>query len=290
MKILVTSDLHYDIARSRGPAEDLARRVLHEGGDALVLVGDSAGADLQYLRQCLELFAAFPGRKFLVPGNHCLWCQGEENSLQRYHQAVPQTAQACGFSVLDHEPAVLGAAGLVGSIGWYDYSMQDPSLGLPGAFYEAKIAPGAAAYYQEFNWLVAAHRAELTERHLAMGARWMDGAHVRLGMSDAEFLQTLVDKLRRQLRQVEPQVETIAAFIHHLPFRELAPREAPPRAAFAMAFMGSPLLGEALLECPKVRHVYCGHSHWAHRRTIGQAQVVAIGSTYTDKRLEVLEL
>ena len=46
MRILVTADLHYDIERSRAPTRQLAREIAATGGDALVLVGDTAGADL----------------------------------------------------------------------------------------------------------------------------------------------------------------------------------------------------------------------------------------------------
>ena len=62
MKILVTSDLHYDITRSREPTRDLARRVCAKGGDALVLVGDTAGARLEPLGEALTLFDGFPGK------------------------------------------------------------------------------------------------------------------------------------------------------------------------------------------------------------------------------------
>ena len=66
MRILVTADLHYDIPRSREPARALAARACAAGGDAIVLVGDTAGPDLGPLAECLALLADFGGRKFLV--------------------------------------------------------------------------------------------------------------------------------------------------------------------------------------------------------------------------------
>ena len=75
MRIVMTADLHYDITRSRHGAEALARQVCRMSADALVLLGDTAGPDLEPFSHCLELFADFGGRKFLVPGNHCLWCR-----------------------------------------------------------------------------------------------------------------------------------------------------------------------------------------------------------------------
>jgi hypothetical protein len=123
----------------------VARQACAASGDALVLVGDTAGADLQPLRECLGLFERFGGLRLLVPGNHCLWCRAGEDSLHRYERVLPAVAGEAGFAVLDHQPATCGAVGLVGSVGWYDYSFADESLGIPADFYRAKVAPGAAA-------------------------------------------------------------------------------------------------------------------------------------------------
>jgi predicted phosphohydrolase len=290
MRILITADLHYDIARSRQPTQELARQALAAGGDALVLLGDSAGADLAVLEECLRLFDAFSGRKFLVPGNHCLWCRGDdEDSLTRYHRAIPAVAAACGFIVLDHEPALLGGVGLVGTIGWYDYSMRDESLGIPLEFYQAKMAPGAAEYLGRHD-LVQRHTAELTDRQMGMAARWMDGKFIRMDISDEQFTNLLADRLSEQLAQVSPGADVVAAMVHHLPFAQLVPAGRPQRFAFAAAYMGSTVLGQRLLACPKVRYAYCGHSHWPMRIQVGHITAVSVGSTYDHKRLEILEL
>lgn len=293
MRILITADLHYDITRSQEPARQLAADICRRGGDALVLLGDSAGADLRPLRQCLALFESFNGVKLLVPGNHCLWCTGGENSVERYEQTLPQVAREGGFEVLDHSPKILvgehGPVGLVGSIGWYDYAFAEAELGIPEAFYEAKVAPGAAAYYEEYHHLIESHGGQLTPRQLSMSSRWMDGTHVRLGMSDAQFVDVLVRRLRAQLQDLAPRVERIVAFLHHLPFDELVPRGRPDKFAFAAAYMGSPRLGHELLACPKVTHVYCGHSHWMAEHIIGHLTVINIGSTYVQKQMRVLE-
>jgi len=290
MRVLVTADLHYDIARSRPAAEALAGRVCSERAEALVLVGDTAGAKLATFREALRLFAGFGGRKLLVPGNHCLWCEGEETSLDRYQRLLGELAGEEGFEVLDHAPIVLGGVGLAGSIGWYDYSLRDESLGIPRAFYEAKLAPGAAAYLGGHEELLEAHRDELGERQLALGSRWMDGRHVRLGMSDEAFCRLLAGRLATQLDELSAAVDRIVVFMHHLPFGELVPTGRPDRFAFAAAYMGSRRLGQVLLDRPKVTDVYCGHSHWAGRCRVGHLNVVNVGSTYTDKRLEILEL
>jgi Icc-related predicted phosphoesterase len=345
MKILITADLHYDISRSKASARDLARKAVEEGGDALVLVGDTAGADLPPLKECLGLFAGFGGRKLLVPGNHCLWCRAGQTSIERYERIIPEAAAEMGFAVLDHTPVVMEeirdatlfpaggktpecpspsgnrvvslisgeaqtveigdttpfpatgnrvaspiSVGLAGTVGWYDYSFADESLGLPVDFYRAKVAPGAARFLGDYEDILERHRDRLTDRHYGMGSHWMDGVHVKLGMSDEEFLDRLCRKLRSQLDDLSRRAERIVVFTHHVPFSELVPRGRPDRFAFAAAYMGSPKLGEVILEFPKVTHVYCGHSHWPGRIQVGRVSVVNVGSTYTDKKLEILEL
>ncbi len=290
MRILVTADLHYDIPRSREPTEALARRAVRAGGDAIVLVGDTCGRDIGPLRQCLRLFAGFPGRKLLVPGNHCLWCDHGQGSLDRYERLLPAAAEDEGFTVLDHQPVTIATTGLAGSIGWYDYSFRDESLGIPEAFYEAKLSPGAAVHYGGHDELLAVHEHVLTARQMDLGVAWMDGQHVRLPMSDAQFVDVLADKLARQLAAMSADCERIVAFLHHLPFELMVPPGRPDRFAFVAAYMGAERLGEVLLNCRKLTHVYCGHSHWRDKRRVGHLQVVNIGSTYTDKHLEVLDL
>jgi hypothetical protein len=292
MRILITADLHYDVARSRYWTEDLARRACAAGGDALVLVGDTAGAVHETLRDCLGLFAGFTGRKFLVPGNHCLWCLDGEDSLERYNRTIPAIAAEAGFAVLDQSPAVLGDVGLVGSIGWYDYSYRHASLDFPIEFYQAKVTPAAAERLAEHKPLWDAFGGQVQERHFNVAARWMDGVRVRMAMTDAEFLDYVVARLGEQLRALsaDAAVRQVIAFVHHLPFRELVPPDRPPRFAFAAAYMGSDKIGRAIAECPKVTHVYCGHSHWPGKAQVGRINVINVGSTYVDKKLELLEV
>ncbi len=290
VRILASADLHYNIARSREPAEELARRACRLGGDALLLLGDSAGAHYEPLRQCLGLFEGFAGRKLLVPGNHCLWCLTGENSLDRYERTLPALAAECGFEMLDQAPQLLGEVGIAGSIGWYDYSFREESLGVPLPFYQAKTAPGAAGYYSEHRPLLTEHADALQPAHREIRTRWMDGTHVKLPMSDAAFTERLAGRLAEHLAELSARCERIVVGLHHLPFEALVPRGAPPKWAFATAFLGSRRLGEVILSFPKVTHVLCGHSHRHVEKRLAGVLAIEVGSTYTHKRLEVLEL
>jgi len=254
----------------------------------LVLVGDTAGARPEPLAEALGMFAGFGGLKLMVPGNHCLWCPRGENSIRRYEEVLPELAGRHGFALLDHKPVQFGPVGLVGSVGWYDYSFADRSLGIPDEFYQAKVAPGAAGELTEFAGLLDRFKGRLSDRAMSIRSRWMDGRHVRLGMTDREFCRLLADRLAAQLGDLSPRVERIIAFMHHLPFAELLPEGRPDPVAFAAAYMGSPIFGQVLLACLKVTDVYCGHSHWHGRHKVGHINVVNVGSTYSSKRLEVL--
>lgn len=288
MRILVTADLHYNIARSKASTLQLAQDACRHGGDALLLLGDTAGADLRPFAQALDLFRDFPGRKLLVPGNHCIWCQGLEDSIDRYRRILPQLAHEHGFELLDHQPVILGDVGLVGSIGWYDYTFRDPTLNLPLGFYRAKISPGAAQYLGRQD-ILDAHANELLPGQGEFFVRWMDGQFVRLGMTDEEFTSQLAQTLQRQLEELSPKVQRIVVGMHHLPFGQLVPRGRPDKFAFAAAYMGAAVFGQVLMKFPKVTHVYCGHSHWPHQLVLDGKTVVSIGSTYIHKHLEIVE-
>ena len=290
MKLIVTADLHYDNPRSRQAALDVAARIADEAPDVLVLAGDTAGADLGVFAEALRLFEPVRARKLLVPGNHCLWTRPGEGSLDRYRRVLPEVCGQAGFTVLDHEPVVIDGVGLAGSIGWYDYRFADAALGIPLEFYRAKVSPGAAAYLGGYEDLLAVHEAALTPALRSLGMRWMDGQHVRLPIDDEAFVAQLADRLAAQLDELCRRVDRIAVFMHHLPFAELVPSGRPSRLAFAAAYMGSPRLGQVLLDCPALRTVYCGHSHWPARCRVGHVEAINIGSTYVEKRYEVLEL
>ncbi len=295
MRLLITADLHYDIPRSRPGVEALAQRAVAEGGDAIALLGDSAGADVDDFRRCLDLFSRFDGRRLVVPGNHCLWvpmpadAQATDASLERYETILPAAATDSGFEWLDGEPVILGEVGLVGSIGWYDYSFRDESLGVPLAFYEQKVSPGYAIYHG-MDDLLARQAERLGPRQKRIAARWMDGLRVRLGMSDEEFCRRLDRRLDEHLRALPSPVRRVVALMHHLPLAQLVPTGRPDRFAFAAAFLGAARFGRTLLAQPRVQAVYCGHSHWPMRVRVGGLDAVSIGSTYKDKKLKAVEL
>ncbi|HOW70312.1 MAG TPA: metallophosphoesterase [Phycisphaerae bacterium] len=289
MRIVATADLHYDITRSREPTRLIAEEICGLEADALLVLGDVAGRDSGIVLEALRLFDRFRGRKFFVAGNHDIWTGPGGDSLDKLERELPAICRQAGFHPLDVEPAVLGHVGLVGSIGWYDFSYRPRQLGIPLRFYEAKIAPGAADRLPGFQHLLA-DRSDVPEAAFSIGTRWMDGEHTRLKMSDVEFCQRLVDRLSRHLTEVAGQCDPIVVGMHHVPFAELVPATDTPSWAFAGAFLGSDRFGRALLGQPEVRMLVCGHSHRLDRLRCGHIQCINVGCTYLAKRYEVLDL
>ncbi len=263
-KLLVTADLHYGLYRSGDACTvKMAEYVRHSGADVFAIAGDVADAETEYFRACLELFADFDGLKLVVPGNHDLWTAGT-GSDRKYREVLPSIARDCGFIMLDAEPAVAERIGFVGNIGWYDYSFRNRELNIPISQYESKELPGVC--------------------------NWNDGKFIDWEMSDAEFTEKCLRKLKAAYRAIEPRVHTVVAMLHHLPFAELLYGESSVAYEFCRAFMGSERLGALLLDCPKVRYAFAGHRHGLGSCDKAQLEAFCVGSEYTLKRLIKMDL
>jgi len=252
----------------------------------LLLVGDTAVADGDALEQCLSRIR-FNGPRLFVAGNHELWTHGPD-SEGVFREELPRRVRALGWRWLQEEPFVAGGVAVVGSLGWYDYSFAQASLGIPRRFYERKVSPGVAERLAEYADLVE-RRDDVSPAAWDIIARWNDGRFVKLPVSDEAFLDQQLTQLRSQLEELR-DAETIVAAIHHLPFRQLLPPLHNAQWDFAKAYLGSERIGHLLLQFPSVKHVLCGHSHFAARARVGHIEAVNIGSGYRSKSTVTLDL
>jgi len=267
MKIVLTADLHYGLREDGDEsARALASSICREGGDVLVLCGDNAGPPLKNYIDCLLLFKDFPGKKLAIAGNHDLWVNNGApyDSCDMYAIILPEIYGRCGFHGLDHAPLVVGDVGLVGTVGWYDYTFREPALDIPMEMYARKI--------------------------LDDGTIWMDAKYIRWKFTDPEFTELTIAKMREHIAIVEPQCEHIVSVFHHLPFENMVLRKASRAWSFANAFMGSVTYGEEMLKHPKIEYAYCGHTHVPGAFQNGRIKCVNIGANYHAKRSEVLVL
>lgn len=289
MRIIITSDLHYNVARSKAPTQAIAREICAKGGDCLLFVGDLVGTDLSILDEVLGLFESFRGVKMAVAGNHELWTFGGGDSLERYEKDVADAFKRNGVHYLDAEPLRLNGVAFAGSVGWYDFSFRPAAMRIPLRFYQHKVAPGAAAYFEKHRHLLE-RDDDVPSASREITSRWMDGERVRLPLSDVEFTERTARRLRDHLAAVSEAAEEVIVAVHHLPFAELVPPTIIPNWAFAGGFLGSELIGETILDFPKVSHVFCGHSHRARECKKGNLTCRSIGSTYKEKQYEVLDV
>lgn len=286
MRLLITADIHYNHPRSRKLADELIDRMNAAGGDGVLVIGDTGVADGDSIEQALGRFS-IDGPRLFVAGNHELWTHGED-SYRFYHVELPRRLRAIGWRWLEAEPFVGDGFAIVGSVGWYDYSMAEPALGIPERFYAAKVSPGAAERLSEFKPLLTnADDIPATARDVV--ARWNDGKFVKLHRSDRDFLDELLDRLEKQLDALR-DVPRIIAAVHHLPFHELLPPRHSAQWDFAKAYLGSGRIGELLRRYPNIRHVYCGHSHFPATATVGHIHAVNLGSGYRLKHFQTITL
>ncbi len=286
MRILLTADLHFNHAKSRLLAEDVISQINTAGGDVLVVIGDTAVADGDWLEQCLSRFQ-FNGPKLFVAGNHELWTHGPD-SYALFTEELPRRIRNLGWHWLETEPFITPNLAIVGSIGWYDYSFAEPSLEIPQRFYAAKVSPGAAAMLPSFASLFE-NETDISPTARNIIARWNDGKFIKLGRTDKQFLAELLTTTARTTQFVE-NIPTVIAAIHHLPFAELLPPSHSAQWDFAKAFLGSDRLGQELLRHPNITHLFCGHSHFPAKATIGPIQAINIGSGYRWKTFHLLDV
>jgi len=246
----------------------LCRQIRWYAPDVLIVAGDLVGLGKSWIVPTLERLAPPKCLKLIVPGNHDLWLEGGD-SFGYYRTLLPELYAACGWHMLDTGPKVVGSTAFVGTVGWYDYSFHDPA---------SPLAPGKADYDYE------------TKRWGGM-PMWMDAVFVRLGMSDTTFNSLLLARLREQIKSLPRRVKTIVAVSHHIAFQDMVIRKPHDQEwNFCNAFQGSAGLGELLLEDPRVRFHFCGHSHFKRRLKRGALTSINIGSTYERKRLEMVEV
>jgi hypothetical protein len=285
MRLFITADLHFNHPGSGPLAAAVIDEMNRAGGDALLIVGDTAAADGDDIERCLSLFN-FKGPKLFLCGNHELWTRGPD-SHALFTADLPRRVAALGWQWLETAPFVTPNFAIVGTVGWYDYTFASPRLAIPHRFYDAKVSPGAAEYLGRAD--LEPNAADVTAEARDMAARWNDGKFVKLARTDGEFLAERLAQFEANLAGVARVPQVIAA-THHVPFRELLPPTRFNRYEFAKAYLGSERLGQALLRYLNVTHLFCGHSHVPARAQIAHIHATNIGSSYRQKTFESLDL
>ena len=98
-----------------------------------MIAGDLANS-LGALEETLKLFSELPCLKVMVPGNHDLWIESNHavrkgrDSFDKYYRAIPELCAEYGFVYPISKSYTIKDVVLVGTVGWYDYTLRDSRL------------------------------------------------------------------------------------------------------------------------------------------------------------------
>lgn len=285
MRLVAVADPHYDDDR-RPRVEAIAQAVCGAEADVLVLAGDCSADGPERIGAVLDLFTDFEGVRLMLPGNHDLWQDGPHFDTTRiYEETVPQIAADHGFHCLDRGPVIVDDTAFVGSMGWYDYEMRQREAPVDGLTVtpievsrgaDGKLSFSAVPGAGEMRWealgpddyeahgLIWQSGAEQPEV-----AVWNDALHLDWGKPAPEVAREMASRLRAQVDEVAGECGRVVGVTHFVPFVELTEYHLEsPRRAYAKAFLGSPLLGEALLNAEDLALVVYGHRHRQEVRAV----------------------
>jgi predicted MPP superfamily phosphohydrolase len=245
--IVVTSDLHLGIT-TEAEIRALVERIATEQPDLTVLAGD-IGEGLSNVTACLRLFAGLPGEVAVLAGNHDLWVHpGGPSSQELWERALPDAVRAAGMLWLEDAVWRRDDVAVVGSIGWYDYSAIDPTVGPftleQIADYKARKFPDA--FYMDWPW---------TDQEFA----------TRCGDALVSLIQALED---------DPSARTVFVVTHD-PVFEVQMLRKPGSIGWGKtnAFFGNLTLGQRLTPFRKLRRVISGHTHIGREGEVARPEV-----------------
>jgi predicted MPP superfamily phosphohydrolase len=245
MRLIVTSDLHYD---SRGyltqPAQirALAEEIAGLGPDAVILAGDIAHG-LDDFSACVGCFSGLSCPVGVIAGNHDLWRDKERkiSSQDLWTTHLPAVTRQQGAQWIEEDTLCVDGVALVASVAWYDYSAVDPTVQL------------------------SRDTLALLKRRLNNDATWIDWSH-----TDPDFAQTRRESVVRRLRRAEDDPTIRASvLVTHVPVLEEQMQRKPhdPTWGASNAYFGHLTLGDEILGFAKLRAVLSGHTHGGMQAT-----------------------
>jgi 3',5'-cyclic AMP phosphodiesterase CpdA len=263
VRIAITSDLHYDPrGRLTHPSliHTLANRIAAGHPDAVILAGDLAHGRRGF-DECLSCFTTIRVPLAVIAGNHDIWTDREEgySSDELWEHILERTTRQHGALWLEKENLVLGETGIVGSLGWYDYSAVDPSIATNEDFLES------------------------TKSSLNNDANW-----IKWDRSDRSFAKELNQAMLVRLQQLEtdPRIRNILV-VTHVPIVEQQIIRKPQdwRWGLSNAYFGNLTLGHEVLKQSKVRAIVSGHTHLGKevrvaRNSLSDVDVRVVDSDY----------
>lgn len=291
MEIALTADIHYGTQTRKKDLEKYISALNKTGVGYLLIAGDlaSRGADHDQFKEALEILQKFRGEILFSPGNHDLWT-GKGDSFDLLIHKMPAMLEGTNIHLLDNSPVIIDHLGFVGSVGWYDYSFRTVPGVLEELFSNYKFAFDEGKTVFRWDQLTAAQYASKECVVSADGenwhkSTWQDKRFIKWEFTDDQFLNYCIDRLREDIESIYPHVEKIVAITHHLPFKEFVPDIPDPTWGFHRAYLGSSAIGKLLLEYPRVKYAFFGHSH---RNRMIQINGLCAGNVYFGETGELI--
>lgn len=214
-----------------------------------MLAGD-VGHPLRLFQRGLQLFAGLTCPRLLIAGNHDVY-RSDHDSRTLWESHLPAVAHDEGFVWLEDTTWRVGAVGICGTLGWYDYSARSLHLPFAGEDYpHLKKLVNHDADYIDWPW------------------------------SDKAMARFLARRFSGRLAALEadPTVTKIVV-VTHVPIFSPALPPYPQSEIYSLqrAYLGNFTLGELVRQYDKVTHVVSGHLHrggeWRIDRTISQCPI-----------------
>jgi predicted phosphodiesterase len=279
MKLLVTSDIHID-KQKNAESSNLCKHIReyvtqHPNEEIIFAILGDVSQNLLKLQNYLAEFSSLEIPKLFVAGNHDIWLQTISdnspytslNSFEIYTSILPDICKNTGFQYLDQNPFVSNRVGIVGNIGWYDFSFfspLEPSSSKPLTFVRRSTN-------EEFSW------TEITYEDLVKKELWNSDAHhkpIRIcawndlfyvkwpsGIDDVEFCHICYKTINQQFQEIDSTIDHLVFLSHHVLFEDCIYRYSSYEKEFYNAYRGCKFLGDFVLTHPKLRKILCGHTH-----------------------------
>jgi Calcineurin-like phosphoesterase len=297
MRIVFTSDLHADLGGSNAAIiPHLVQRAAEVRPDVLLVAGDVADR-AEAVERTLAAFRGVAPLCLYVPGNHDLYAEigpGRiTDSRAKFERVLPRVARATGFEYLGLGPIHWRGLTVVGTPGWWDFTLRDPELdacvslgqyrsgiwrtqrafdrgqvlwprGDP-AVQQTQPAAAQGGWSQAARPTVTPHASPPGSQPASLASDWA---------GDEEICDHMLDLLDRQLHEA-PRAAPVLAAVHVLPCLEAVQRHAFGPSSFHDATLGSVRFGERLRADGRVRAVVTGHLHRPVDARLGSIPVVS---------------
>jgi len=273
VRIASVSDLHTDYEENRDAVVGIVAEIHRQGADLVIIAGDISHKN-DRIERALTAFAEAAPQVAYLPGNHDLWFdvpraseRPDLDTWQRYEVELRHLVEATGAHYLPAHPLVLAGIAVIGTCGWYDYSLVLPKL--RGVLDDATLATKQCG---QLGWSDA--------RYIAF--REASGEL----MDDPAVAARMESQLAAQLAAVEgdPAVAHVVAVTHHLPFTEVVSRTGELPWEFFNAYMGSAGLGKVIASGTKVRAAIHGHTHITGEAIVDGLRVYGTALGYPRER------